>query len=372
MKKILCSVAIILAFIYACSSEDNNNTGEEGNSDAFDRSALLINVADNIIIPAYQSFDESMETLSSAVATFVETTNEENLDLLHSAWEDAYVAWQSVSMFEIGKAEELSYRNFMNVYPVDASAIDANIVAGEYDLTSVSKQDEQGFGALDYLLNNASNEEIVASFSSEESGMAYKTYLSDVVDRMVHLTDQVRADWEGDYRDTFVNNSGASATSSLDKLTNDFIFHYEKHLRAGKIGIPAGVFSGDVLADRVEGYYRQDISKQLFMANLNALQDFFNGKYFESSTTGEGLKTYLDALNTLKDGESLSEVINNQFDVSREIALELNDNFSEQVTTDNTLMTSTYDALQENVVFLKVDMLSALSISVDFIDADGD
>ena len=39
---------------------------------------------------------------------------------------------------------------------------------------------------------------------------------------------------------------------------------------------------------------------------------------------------------------------------------------------DNTLMLQTYDVLQDNVVYLKVDMLQALDIRVDYVDADGD
>ena len=31
-----------------------------------------------------------------------------------------------------------------------------------------------------------------------------------------------------------------------------------------------------------------------------------------------------------------------------------------------------YDVIQANVVFLKVDMLQVLNISVDYVDADGD
>jgi hypothetical protein len=35
-------------------------------------------------------------------------------------------------------------------------------------------------------------------------------------------------------------------------------------------------------------------------------------------------------------------------------------------------MLETYNELQRNVVFIKVDMLQALSIDVDYVDADGD
>ena len=55
------------------------------------------------------------------------------------------------------------------------------------------------------------------------------------------------------------------------------------------------------------------ISNELFLEGLSAVQDFFNGNHFNSSTQGESLASYLDALNTLKNGEDLSTLINDQF-----------------------------------------------------------
>lgn len=373
MKKSLISVFILTFLIIGCSSNDDSNDINK-NTDDFDRKEVLVNIADNLIIPAYQSFSEDMTALKTATSVFVTTANETNLVALRNAWVTAYVSWQSVNMFEIGKAEEISFRNFMNVYPITISDIESNIASGQYDFTTVSKQDEQGFAALDYLLNGLSDTDggIVEFYTVNTNTAGYKKYITDVVNRMNDLTVLVLKDWKEGYRDTFVNNSGASATSSLDKLVNDFIFHYEKHLRAAKIGIPAGIFSESPLSDRVEAFYKGDISKTLFNANLNTLQDFFNGKHFGSSSTGESLKTYLDFLNTIKNGEDLSMLINKQFDKARTTASNLNNDFSSQISTDNSLMTKTYDELQKNVVFLKVDMLQAISVSVDFVDADGD
>ncbi|WP_027392274.1 imelysin family protein [Aquimarina latercula] len=371
MKKFgFLTVVVLVLILAACSSSDDS--GET--TDNFDRKAMLENVADNIVIPAYQNFSTNMAALKVATSDFVGTTDESNLVALRQAWSTAFISWQSVSMFEIGKAEEISFRNFMNVYPVSATNIEANISSGTYDLTSVSQQDEQGFGSLDYLINGLSDSDaaIVGFYTDATTGTNYKNYLTDLVTRMDDMTSEVLNDWTGTFRDSFVNNNGSSATSSLDKLVNDFIFHYEKHLRAGKIGIPAGVFSGNPLDDRVEAIYKGDLSKTLFNANLDALQDFFNGKDFSSNATGQSLKTYLDFLNTIKDGEDLSSLINNQFNSARTIATNLNEDFSEQVRTNNSLMLNTYDELQKNVVFLKVDMLQAIAVNIDFVDADGD
>ena len=48
------------------------------------------------------------------------------------------------------------------------------------------------------------------------------------------------------------------------------------------------------------------------------------------------------------------------------------DDFVQQITADNIPMLELYQELQDNVVIMKVDMLQALNIKVDFVDADGD
>ena len=80
----------------------------------------------------------------------------------------------------------------------------------------------------------------------------------------------------------------------------------------------------------------------------------------------------MDFLNTIKNGEDLSTLINTQFNVSRTQLNSLDDNFVQQINTNNSEMLQTFDELQRNVILLKVDMLQALDINVDFVDTDGD
>ena len=366
MKKVL-TLLLIGALLNGCSSSDNDPNDP---SDDFDRAAMLANWADNIIVPALQQYVEELGSLRAAVTDFNGAPTVNSLQTLRTEWLDAYMVWQQVSMFEIGRAETITLRNFTNIYPADAQQIDENIAQGEYNLTLPSTNDEQGFPALDYLINGIAGDDaaIVQALDNDN----HKTYLNDLITRMVDMATEVRNDWTSGYRDTFVNNSGSMATSAVNKLVNDFIFYYEKALRAGKIGIPAGVFSTAPLSDRVEALYHGDASKALFLEALNASQNFFNGKHFGSATTGESLSSYLTYLNTIKDGEDLAGLINNQFDASRTSAANLMDNLSQQVITNNARMLETYDQLQMNVVLMKVDMFQALNIQVDFVDADGD
>jgi len=361
---------LALAPIMILGSCSSDNSGEDI-IDGFDRSAMLVNWADNIIIPAYESYYSALQSLELTADAFEADKNSANLLALQEAWFDAYVAWQYVSMFEIGKAETISLRDFTNIFPANATQIEANISEGDYNLELPSTRDQQGFPALDYLLFGigSTNDEILNKHVSEQQ---YTTYAIALIDRLNFITSEVLNDWKNGYRDTFVMNDGSEASSSVNKLVNDFLFYYEKSLRAGKIGIPAGVFSATPLPDRVEGLYAGNKSKELFDASLEATIDFFNGTHFNSTTKGESLSSYLDYLSDIKATESLSEEINNQFTASKQAASNLEDSFYNQVQNNNQLMLQTYDELQKNVVLMKVDMLQAMNVSVDYIDADGD
>lgn len=371
MKNIvILSLFGLTALVLSCGSEG----GETDDSDNFNRTAMLENWSDNLIIPGYQNLSTKLGELKTATSTFTSSPSELNLTATREAWFSAYLAWQKVDMYEIGKAEEMTLRNYMNVYPLNESETEATLLSGSYDLSSVNRQDEQGFSAVDYLLHGLADTdaEIVAAYTDEANGSKYKTYLTDVVTRMETLVNTVLSDWTDNYRDIFVSRDGSSATESVNKLVNDYIFYFEKYLRAGKIGIPAGVFSSTTLPDRVEARFRADVSKQLFVTALDASEDFFNGIHFDGSADGISLDDYLNELNKVKQGEDLTGLINDQFASIQTTASDLDDDFSAQVENNNTLMTLTYDELQKNVVFLKVDMLQALNIKVDYVDADGD
>jgi hypothetical protein len=369
MKKFALFILSIILF-WGCT--DDGPSGP--NADEFDREAILENWADNIIIPSFTHFSETTGQLHTSAETFAAEPTQQNLDTLRGSWETAYLAFQHVSMFEMGLAMQIRYRDYLNIYPTDAEEIENIIQSGNYNLELPSLTDSQGFPALDYLLHGLAenDEEILSHFTTDTNAENYRTYLTDVTNRIDNLTDQVLDSWTSGYRDEFVNNSGNGANSSLDMMVNDYIFYYEKNLRAGKVGIPAGVFSGNPLSGHVEAYYSNGFSKALFNEALSASINFFNGVHFNSSTNGQSLDDYLDYLNTMKDGADLTGLINSQFELARDEAEALNPDFAAQVLSNNTLMLSTYDELQKNVVNLKVDMLQALNINVDYVDADGD
>ena len=389
---------ILLALFVSCSGSDSseetsnnssvvidNNTSSSTSSSTtssettsttpaeFDRGAMLAFWADKIIIPSLESFNESLFQLLEATNSFIDNPEQEKLSQLRDKWLTAYKAWQFVEMFDIGKAEEIYFKNRLNLYPVNKGRVDSNIENSSYDLDKPENFTSQGFPAVDYLLFGIgeNDEDIIAKYSISDS--PHSKYLKDVVSKAVELTNIIKVDWEEGYRNTFVELTDNTATSSINKLTNDFIFYYEKGFRATKIGIPAGVFSGSPLPDRVEAYYGRVYSRALAIEAANAVDNFFNGRSFsENEDIGLSLKSYLDFIEGDSVSSKLSDEIDAQIAASIESISSLKENFVDQVNENNIEMLRTYDVIQKGVVMLKVDMLQKLNISVDYVDADGD
>ncbi len=374
------TIVATAVMIWACSSDGGSDPTDDVVVDptpdpvSFERGPMLMNWADNIIIPSYEAFSGEMTGLQSAFDSFKSDASEANLVAFRASWLSAYKMWQRVSMFEIGPAETLGLRLNVNIYPAGSDKMDGFITSGSYDLALASNRDAKGFPALDYLINGLgdTDEDILAKFNGTEKENLI-AYTGDVIADMVSLSTNVLAEWNSGYRATFVANDGASSTASVDRFINDYVFYYEKFLRAGKMGIPVGAFSENVLPQNVEAYYKADVSNELFLEGIEAVQDFFNGVHYGKNTSGESLASYLDALNTVKDGDDLKKLINDQFDLAQTkvAALEpFRNEIEDNVPPTNMLLA--YDEVQRIVPLLKVDMVSAMSVSIDFVDADGD
>ena len=369
-NRIFTFVLIVFALV-SCSSDDGER---EENGNNFDRGAMLENWADNIIIPSYQNFATYTNDLEAETEAFVQDPSEASLAQLRDSFEEAYIQYQTVALFGVGMAETVNYRMFLNTYPVAEATVQSKMESGSYNLELPSSYAEQGFPALDFLLNGLAEDdaEIVAFYTTHPDATPNADYLAAVSTRINKLTEDVLAHWQNSYREVFVENTASSSTGSVDRFTNNYVMYYEKHLRTGKIGIPSGAFTGNPVPQNVEALYSEDLSKELYLTALETVKNFFNGKHSAGNETGPSYKQYLDHLNTVKNSTDLSSLINAQFNAIEEQATNLDDNFLTQVQSNNTVMLQAFDALQKNVVLLKVDMLQALSISVDYVDTDGD
>lgn len=374
MKK-FCALLFTLLFL-GCSS-GNEKPGPIPVDEGKDRKAMLEHLADKIIIPSYDQFKTKFDVMVTKSKAFTAKPDAVTLTEFRIAWADAYLEWQKVELFDFGPGEKHTIRNFFNIYPASEQGITANLTDPTSNLEVPASYPTQGFPALDYLLNGISNSSsnILAQYTSAPDAAKKLAYITKITGRMESILAKVMAEWKGEYRTTFTTKTGLDIGSSTSQLVNGYVLHYERYIRSGKFGIPSGAMANGVPSpEKVEGYYKKDISLALARTAHQAYTDFFNGKEANSSATGPCLKTYLDALGA-KDsstGKTLSESINAQLEASKSKLDALKPNLYEEVKTNNQAMKDTYNEMQKAVRMLKVDMTSAMSITITYTDNDGD
>lgn len=353
-------VTLLLLFVGACSSTSSDDQSN------FDRAAMLENYGNNVILPAFESLQTSVDDLQIAAQDFENERTPEQLETLQAALKDARLAWQDVSPFRFGPAESITS---LNTYPVDTEKISDRVSSGEYSFGTIGSADVVGLPALGYLLHGVAdtNEQILSMYTTDTDSENRLDYLLDNITFIKEQVDTATNDWKasgGDYIGMFLSeeNAGTDVGSSLGMLINNYVRHYEKFLRDGKIGIPAGVRSaGTPRPVAVEAYYG-GYSVELATANLNQVERIFTG------ADGRGLDDNLEALNAA----DLSDEIQTQIDEAQSALEALNDPLSQQIEENNDPVLTTFEEMQQVVTLVKADMTSILGITITYQDNDGD
>jgi predicted lipoprotein len=330
---------------------------------------MLENYGNNIIIPAFESLQTSVEDLQAVAQDFETERTPQNLESLQQTLKSARLAWQDVSPFQFGPSESVLLRASLNTYPVDTQKVSDRVSSGEYSFGTIESRDAAGLPALGYLLHGVgdTNQEILAMYTTDPDAENRLDYLIDNIAFIKEQVDTATNDWKasgGDYIGMFLSeeNAGTDVGSSLGMLINSYVQHYERFLRDGKIGIPAGVRSaGTPRPVAVEGYYG-GYSAELATANLRQVEKIFTGG------DARGLDDNLEALNA----GDLSNEIQNQFDEAQSALGELNDPLSQQIEENNDPVLTTFEEMQQVVTLIKADMTSILGITITYQDNDGD
>ncbi|MFM7022094.1 MAG: imelysin family protein [Flavobacteriales bacterium] len=366
---VLCLGLIALTLVQC---NDKPNGGDEVK---FDKAAMLKNIGENIIIPAYADLKVSVDSVEFYNNLFIANPSLTTLSNLQKAFKKAYEDFQYVSVFEFGPAETQLFRANCNTFPCDSAEINTKIAAANFDFSTVADLDAKGFPALDFLLygklNN--NDSTLAKFTSGANTAKRKDYLTALISDLKTKTHAVNTGWSasgGNYIATFISSTGTDVGSSLGLLVNQLNYDFEM-LKNYKLGIPLGKKSlGTVLPEKVEAYYSQ-ISSSLLVKHIKGIENVYLGKS-KQGVDGLGLDDYLATLKSSYNGGLLSDAIKTQLTAAISKLQLVPDPLSETVISNASVADAAYIELQKQVVLFKTDMPSALGILITYQDNDGD
>lgn len=351
-------------FFQAC--DDDGSKDPDPCSANFDQAAMFENIADNIIVPAFQDFQAQTDALADAITDFTNTPNDMTLGIAQITFSSTYEFWQEVAPFNFGPAEAVFLRSSVNNFPLNVQALTSNITSGTYDFDQPDRFDK-GLPAMDYLLFGLGddNAAIIDFYTNNADAASYKTYLNAVVADIKERIDATTKAWNETYRATFISNTGTAAGTSLSLLINHLNENYEL-IKREKLGIPSGVVTlGFPNPDKVEAFYSQK-SAQLASIALRATKELYTG------LTGLGLDDYLETVNAEKDGIALDQLIQEKLDNAIDAVNALNDPLSTTIEDDQTSVEAAYNEVTKVLVNLKTDMPSVLCVSITYIDNPSD
>ncbi len=365
-------IVIITGITFSCSK--SGTSGGSGPTDGKD--SVLLNIGNNIILPAYEALAADVNSLDSAISDFNSSPNATKLSNTQILFKNAYTAWQSASEYNyFGPASTAQpVLSSINIFPTSTTIIDSNIKIGNTNVNAFANTAAKGFPALDYLLFGA-GAGTLTNYTTDAKASNRQNYLAAVSVDIKSEVNAVLNAWSasgGNYIGTFINGTGNSVSSSLGLLINSIVQDFEI-LKNDRLGIPLGKIPvgtmSPVLPNEVEAYY-SGISVQLALAQLKTEQGIFLGTAGHGN--GLGLANYLNEANAKYGTGSLSDTINTAFITDINLLQAVPDPLSQTIQTNAAGANAAFTQTQKLVALLKTDMPSALGVLITYGDNDGD
>ena len=378
MKKVTYIFSLLSVFVIAYACTDANGEGGT-DEDGFDRRTLTTSWVNHLLVPAITDFQRKVDALHTTVTSLVDTPTESSLEKARTDLFAAAKVWQHVEMFFYGT----SFANDINTYPIDLDRISDNIETpvANINFNRTLLDATQGLPTLDYLLNGLDNEDEAILTKYQEAKYAH--YLKALTSRMKTLTTTIISDFQTE-KEAKIKSIDNTISSYFSIQINDYVQYTEKSFREAKIATPSGTrnrdkfpnISVDPSPESVESLYSPENSRVLYLEAYDAIQDFYYGRDYTTSADTTGLQDYLQFLGaTIMIGAndiSLDRYIKTLFSTIATANTNLGDNFFEETQTYNPNFDAAFDAIQEFVVAIKGNAISAFNLSIDFADNDGD
>ncbi len=349
-------IGLVLMFVSLMSCGTDSNEIE-----ALDRETVLKNIGEMVILPSHQNFQHECQKLHQATKIFQDNPSENQLIAVQNQWKSTQLAWKKCEVFEFGEAKSQFMHFKIGKWKTNAHFIDNNLKATEFldeSFVSNSGSTTKGLPAIEYLLFG---EDVLESFSNDRKAQYLTAMTADLLTQSATLN-QI---WQDDIVN-FQSKTQNGVDGSLNVLVNAQIALLEEIVNS-KLAKPLGKDNGGTPNPKDAEAFLSGCSTQIIQANLKGIQ---------ASVFGHlsiiGLHELIELKNYRKGDILLSKSIENQFELCLSALQNINKPLAEMVISEPEKVAHLYIAVRDLLVLFKVDLASALSITVTFNDNDGD
>ncbi len=358
-------IVIVTIILSSCGSDTGPLV------DAYDRTSMLTKLADEVIVPSYDSTRAALSELRSSFEQAVLDGNVSttDVDVLRRHYLNAVRRWQCVVTYNFGPAEGNlgTLAQEIATFPCDTAAVEQRIASGDTSTTNF-RRDTRGFAGLDYMLFARSAEQVSKELSGPESTKR-RDYLHSVLVRADNDLSAVTATWKSSYRAVFISRNLTDAGSSVSLLLNELNKSFEL-LKNYKLGLPLGLRAGQTMAEpaKIESYYC-GVSYELLGLHYRSIKEIWSGRL----SNGAQIPSFRSYLLTVVNGPRLIEETEAQFArIDAAYGMASQSNMSEQIRTNPQALVALHTEMQKLTRFIKSEMSSLLGISITYSSGDGD
>jgi predicted lipoprotein len=371
----------VSAFV-ACKKIDNPALSA---FNAFDRTGMLTNIGNNIIVPSYTAFTADADSLYLAAQLFAATQTSATLLNLQRQWLQATLSWKSCELYNFGPA--LNNGNAVNIqsdFIITASAVESAVsnTPAVYDSTFVPKQttDVRGISAIEYLLFDPvnGNTAILNNYTNNSTASQQRlNYLKGLIQDLRSNAHGLLNAWlpsGGNYIQIFIAANGNDINSSISFLVNQIVYmnDYMKNYKIGRpLGIRIKASNGPALPTYVETYYSSH-AFECMTTNFKSLDNLYFG-VGNNGIKQPGFSDLVAAENgQTGTGQPLSSAMRQTLDSLYSQIKAFNVPLESAVINDASQVNNLYVSSKQLLVLTKLDMVNSLGVVLTTTDNDGD
>lgn len=299
------SLFVLPLAVAACDSD------ELASGNSFDDSQVIVDFADEVVVPTYELLAARSVVLAEAIDALVASPDEAKLAAARTAWVAARAPWEQSEGFLFGPVDSLGIDPALDTWPLSETDLQAVLESGDA-LTAAYvanlPDSQKGFHALEYLLFGDSGSRTATELTARQM-----EYLAAIAADFETHTARLASSWtagEGGlpaYRDLFASaGPGNAAYPSLSSAAQEIVSGMAgicDEVANGKIADPFD--ARDPLLEESQFSHNSLID---FQNNMRSVENAYLGRVPDAGTSGSGLTRWVAARDPALDARIRTEI----------------------------------------------------------------
>ena len=328
----------------------------------------LINLTDEVVVPAYRQLADDAAALDDKVTTVCESPSEAALQDARQAWRTARASWLQTGAMSFGPVMDRRSASVLDWSPTDTAAIDEAVADAEFSTSADQVRNSysagrRGFGAMEHLLFR---DGALEALTAAPTNCAYLTALAQVAREE---TAGILADWTGGgeletpYQDYFTDRANLSLIpgDAVEEVvrTQVFLIRDIVHMRmATAMGLRGDGLDLTAIPGNVADNGLDDLHNELI-----GMQRIYEGSGEEPA----GIASLVQPLS-----EEADRRVRDQLAAAIRAVNEVDGPLRTAIAERPEQVENLYDRLADLQTTLATEVVSLLGVSVGFSDTDGD